>query len=234
MLTHYSIDDGSKPEILSTPTKDLSSIPVIKVDERVPPALHTPLGCHSRGPDGPNTTPPSPTLSTQSSVCFMASTALQDNKPEGGVTSLALINPEDPSPSHSPQPSNVIMTNTNDRTIANQTQSSISHIYPATCNTTNSVRSPVENLKSPAPPHVGSLSEIDEFENQIRDHWTPVKKVEGSVQAVTEAEPDDIDAVKARDVLPLFPRLRRGRISPFSSILKIRPPRIPKDDRVTL
>ena len=165
MSTYCNIDDGSKPEIHPTPTEDLSSIPVIKVDERVSPALPTPLGCHSRGPDDPNAIPPSPTLSTQSSVYFMASTALQDNIPEGGVTSLALINPADPSPSHSRQPSNVIVTNTDDGTIADQS--------------------------------------------------------------------DDKD-IEARDDLPLFPRLRRGSVSPFSFILKSRPSGVPNDDRVTL
>ena len=165
MSTHRNIDDGSKPEILSTPTEEyLSSIPVIKVDERVPPALSTSLGCHSRGSSDPRAIPPSPTLSTQSSVYFMASTALQDNKPEGGITSPSLISPTEFSASLSRQPSNVIMTHTYDGTIADQS--------------------------------------------------------------------DDRD-ITAGDELPLFPRLRRGRISPFSSILKSRPSRIPNDDRVT-
>ena len=212
MSTHCNIDDGSKPEILSIPTEDLGSIPVIRVDERVPPALSTSSGCHSRGPSDPRAIPPSPTLSTQCSVYFMASTALRDNKPDGEMASLAFAGP-------------------GDGTIADQ--SAIPHIYPATSNTTNSVRSPIENLKSPAPPHVGSTSEIDEFENQIRDHWKPVKKVESGVQAVKEAEADDIDMVKARDDPQLFPRLRRARASPFSFILKSRPSGTPNDDRVT-
>ena len=165
MSTYCNIDDGSKPEIHPTPTEDLSSIPVIKVDERVSPALPTPLGCHSRGPDDPNAIPPSPTLSTQSSVYFMASTALQDNKPEGGITSPSLIGPTEFSASLSRQPSNVIMTHTDDGTIADQS--------------------------------------------------------------------DDRD-ITAGDDLPFFPRLRRGRVSPFSFILKSRPSGVPNDDRVTL
>ena len=232
MSTHYNTDDGSKPEIQSTPTKHLSSIPVIKVDERkefVPPALSTSSGCHSRGPSDPSPIPPSPTPSTQSPVHFTTSTATMDNKPEGGITSLALINPMCP---HSPQPSNVIMTNTDDGTIADQ--STASHIYPAASKTTNSVGSPIENLNSPAPTHVGSLSEIDKFENQIRDHWKPLKKVESGVQAVTEAEADDKGVVKARDDLPWFPRLRRGHVNPLSFILKSGPSGVPNDDRVTL
>ena len=171
MSTHYNIDDGSKPEIQSTPTKDLSTIPVIKVDEReesVPPTPSTSSDCHSRGPSDPSTIPPSPTLSTKSSVYFMASTALQDNKPEGGIISLALIDPTEFSASVSRQPSNVIMAKTDDGTIADQSD---------------------DNLK---------------------------------------------DIKVCRDDLPLFPRLRRGQVSPFSSIFKSRPPRIPNDDRVTL
>ena len=116
------------------------------------------------------------------------------------------------------------MTDTDDGKIADK--SAIPHIYPAVSNATNSA---VENLNSPVPSHVGSTSVINEFENQIRDHWEPVEKVESGVQAMA----DDKDVVKARDDLPLFPRLRRGRISPFSSILKSRSPRIPNDDRVT-
>ena len=146
MPIYNNIDGGSEPEILSTPTEDM--------DERA-------SGCHSRGPSDPRAIPPSPTLSTQPSVYFMASTALQDNKPEGGITSPALISPTEFSASVSGQPSNVIMTNTDDGTIADQS--------------------------------------------------------------------NDRD-IKAWDDLPLFPRLRRGRISP---ILKSRPSRIPNDDRVT-
>ena len=230
MSTHCNIDGGSKPEILSTPTEALSSIPVIRVDELVPPALSTSSGCHSRGPSDPNVIPPSPTLSTRSPVHFGTPIALQDDKPEGGMASLALINPTDHSVSHSRRPSYATVTRTDDGTITDQ--STASHIYPATSNTTNSVGSPVKNLDSPAPTHVDSTSEIDKFENQIRDHWKPVEKVESGVQAV--AESDDKDIAKVRDDPLLFPRLCRGHVAPFSPIFKNKPPRIPKDDRVTL
>ena len=96
----------------------------------------------------------------------MAPTGLQDDKPEGGMASPALTSPADPFLSSPPHPSNVTKTNTDDGTIADQS--------------------------------------------------------------------DDKDVVKIRDGLPLFPRLRRGRVSPFSSILKSGPSRIPNDDRVTL
>ena len=159
MSTHYSVGGCGKLKIQSTPTEVLSSIPAIKVDEPIPPALSFPLGC----PSDPRAIPPSPTLSTQSSVYFMASTALQDNKPEGGMASPALTSPADPFLSSAPHPSNVTKINTDDGTIADQS---------------------------------------------------------------------DDQGIEARDDLPLFPRLNRGRINPFSSILKS--PRIPNDDRVTL
>ena len=206
------MDDGNKPETPPISTEDFSSTPVINVGDHerfVPPARTM---VTSIDEDGLSAIPPSPTLSTQCPVYFMASTALRDNKPDGEMASLAFTGP-------------------GDGTITDQ--SNASHIHPATSNTTNSVRSPIENLKSPAPPRVGSTSEIDEFENQIRDHWKPVKKVESRVQAVKEAEADDIDVVKARDDPQLFPRLRRARASPFSFILKSRPSGTPNDDRVT-
>ena len=117
MSTHCNIDDGSKPEILSTPTEALSSIPVIRVDELVPPALSTPSGCHSREPSDPSVTPPPLIISAQSPVHFTTPMALQDDKPEGGMASLALINPTDHSISHSRRPSYATVTHTDDGTI---------------------------------------------------------------------------------------------------------------------
>ena len=155
MSTRYNIDDG------------LSSITVIRVDEHeesIPPALSTSSGCDSRGPSDLNATPLPPTFSTHPSA-YMASTSLQDNKPETRMTFPSPTAIKLPA-SFFPQPSNVIMTNTDDGTIADQS--------------------------------------------------------------------DDKNVVKVRDDLLLFPRLRRGRANPFSSILKSGPSRIPNDDRVTL
>lgn len=213
------MDNGSKPEIPSIVTEDLSSTPVIHVDEHeefVPPALSTSSTSHSRQPsdpfllspgppklgrrsfdttasdDGLSVIPPSPTLSTQSSVHFTTSTALRDNKPGDGSTSLSLLSPKDPSRSHSRRPSNATMTSTDEGTVADHSPG-ISHLYPATSHATTSARSAVETLNSPTPTHVGSTSDIGEFEGRMPDHQKPGKKVESGPQGTAEEGGDDKD-----------------------------------------
>jgi P-type Ca2+ transporter type 2C len=213
------MDNGSKPEIPSIVTEDLSSTPVIHVDhpeEFVSPAFPAPSACHSTensdpfllspGPqksgrrsidtnadeDGLSVIPPSPTLSTQSSVHFNTSTVLRDNKPGDGTTSLALLSPKDPSRSHSRRPSNATMTSTDEGTVADHSPGT-SHLYPATSNATTSARSAVETLNSPTPTHVGSTSDIGEFEHRMRDHQKPRKKAGSSDRAVGEEGGDDKD-----------------------------------------
>jgi len=110
------MDNDSKPEILSIVTEDLSSTPAIHADSREGPASSSlPTTSHGRKSSDPsllgprilkpgrrsvNTSaskveargiPPSPTLSTQSSVHFKTNTALQENKPGDKTTSLSLL-----------------------------------------------------------------------------------------------------------------------------------------------
>ena len=216
------MDNGSRQEIPSIVTEDLSSTPVIHVDrpeEFVFPALPAPSTSDSREPtsdpfllspgpqksgrrstdtsvdeDGLSVIPPSPTLSTQSSVNqFTTSTALRDNKPGDGSTSLALLSPVVPSRSHSRRPSNATMTSTDEGTVADHSPG-ISHLYPATSNATTSARSAVETLNSPTPTHVGSTSDIGEFENRMRDHQKrPRRNVGSGDQPTGEEGGDDKD-----------------------------------------
>ena len=62
----------------------------------------------SPGDDEFRAAPPSPTLSTQSSVHFMTSMDLQENRPSDGTGSLALLSPTRNSHSHSRRPSNAM------------------------------------------------------------------------------------------------------------------------------
>ena len=111
-------------------------------------------------------TPPSPTLSTQSLVHFVMSTALWNNKPGDGTTSLALLSPKDASCSHSRQLSNVTMTSTEEGTVANHSPG-LSHNFQVTSDVTTLARSMVETPNLPTPTRVGSTSDIGDFESQI-------------------------------------------------------------------
>jgi hypothetical protein len=137
------MDNGSKPEIPSIVTEDLSSTPAIHVDNREGVYLFCfPTTGHARKPSDPSLLspgilrpgrrsvdtsasddevrgiPPSPTLSTQSSVHFQTSTALREKKPGDGSTSLTLLSAQDPSRSHSRRPSNATTTSTDEGTVA--------------------------------------------------------------------------------------------------------------------
>ena len=206
------MDHGSRQEIPSIVTEDLSSTPVIHVDSHevsdspVPPTIST---GHARKPSDPSllspgilkpgrrsfdTTasddefrviPPSPTLSAQSSVHFMTSTALRDNKPGDGSTSLALLSPNDNSRSHSRRPSNATITSTDDGTVADHSQ------YPAT-----SARSAIDTLGSPTPTHVGSVSDIGDHEKRMQKNRGK-KKVKDNAEGTPEKEGDDDEEEKA-------------------------------------
>jgi len=146
------MDYGSKPEIPSIVTED------IHVGDPVSPALPTTSTGHARKPSDPRLLspgilkpgrwsidtpgddeltriPPSPTLSTQSSVHFKTSTALRDNKPGDGTTSLSLLSPKDNSRSHSRRPSNATTISTDEGTVTDHSPG-LSHPYPATSDVT--------------------------------------------------------------------------------------------------
>ena len=208
------MDNGSKPEIPSIVTEDLSSTPAIHVashDESVNPALPTTSTGHSRKPSDPSllspgvlksgrrsvdedevkVIPPSPTLSTQSSVHFNTSTALRDNKPGDGSTSLTLLSPKDNSRSHSRRPSNATTTSTEEGTVADHSPG-LSHLYPA--------KSTVETLSSPTPTHVGSSSDIGDPEKRMQKHKKARKKAKGKTEGTPEEEGDDNDEDKGLEL----------------------------------
>lgn len=212
------MDNGSKPEIPSIVTEDLSSTPVIHVDEgheefvslNSPPSstshsseLSDPFMLTPGPPrpgrrsidttadeDGLSIAPPSPTLSARSSVHFTNSTALRDNKPGDGTSSLALLTPQDPSRSHSRRPSNATMTSTDEGTVADHSPG-VSHLYPATSNVTTSAKSAVETLNSPTPTHVDSTSDIGEFETRMRDHQKKRRKTGSGAEETAEEGGED-------------------------------------------
>jgi len=211
------MDNGSKPEIPSIVTEDLSSTPAIHVDkheESVSPAPPTTSAGHSKKPSDPSllspgilksgrrstdtnadeddfrVIPPSPTLSTQSSVHFMTSTALRDNKPGDGTSSLALLSPKDNSRSHSRRPSNATTTSTEEGTVADHSQGPL-HLYPANSNVTTSVRSAGDTLNSPTPTHVGSSSDLGDSEKRKQKHKRQKKKVKGDAEGTPEQEGGD-------------------------------------------
>jgi len=212
------MDNGSKPEIPSIVTEDLSSTPAIHVDDHddsVSPALPTSSSTHSRKPSDPTllspgilkpvrrsvdstadedefkVIPPSPTLSTQSSVHFKTSTALRENKPGDGSTSLTLLSPKDNSRSHSRRPSNATTTSTDEGTVADHSPG-LSHLYPATSDVTT-VRSAVGTLNSPTPTQVGSVSDIGDPEKRKQKQKKSRKKVKGNAERTPEEGGDDDD-----------------------------------------
>jgi Ca2+-transporting ATPase len=207
------MDNGTPPEIPSIVTEDLSSTPAIHVDnhdESVSLTLPTTSSGHSRKPSDPtllspgilkpgrrsfDTTgdedesrliPPSPTLSTQSSVHFMNSTALRENKPGDGTSSLALLSPKDNSRSHSRRPSNATMASTDEGTVADHSPG-FSHLYPATSNMTVSVRSAADTFHSTTPTHVGSSSDIGDPGERKQKH-KKARKVKGTAEGTTVEE----------------------------------------------
>lgn len=182
------MDNGSSPEIPAIVTEDLGSTPVIRVDdlqgfvhpappiswathstERSDPSLLSPgpPGSGRRSIDSANDrdgmVPPSPTLSTQSSVQFMTSTALRENRPGDGATSLSLLSPA--TNAHSRRPSVASTAGT----VADYSPG-VSHLYPAVSDATTSARSAVETLSSPTPTHVGSTSDIGESGGHTQKH----------------------------------------------------------------
>ena len=210
------MDNGSKPEIPSIVTEDLSSTPAIHVanhDESASLAFPTTSSGHSRKPSDPTllspgilkpgrrsidtsadedefkVIPPSPTLSTQSSVHFMTSTALRENKPGDGSTSLSLLSPKDNSRSHSRRPSNATTTSTEEGTVADHSPGLL-HLYPATSDVTT-VRSAVGTLNSPTPTHVGSASDIGDSEKRRQKHKKSRKKGKGNAERTPEEGGDD-------------------------------------------
>ena len=210
------MDNGSKPEIPSIVTEDLSSTPAIHVgehDDSVSPALPTTSTGHSRKLSDPTllspgilkpgrrsvdtpadddelrVIPPSPTLSTQSSVHFKTSTALRENKPGDGSTSLALLSPKDNSRSHSRRPSNATTTSTDEGTVADHSPGLL-HLYPATSDVTT-VRSAVGTLNSPTPTQVGSVSDIGDSEKRKQKHKKSRRKGKGSAERTPEEGGND-------------------------------------------
>jgi len=217
------MDNGSKPEIPSIVTEDLSSTPAIHVDNREGPASSSlPTTGHGRKPSDPSLLspgilkpgrrsvdtsasedeargiPPSPTLSTQSSVHFKTTTALRENKPGDGTTSLSLLSPQDNSRTHSRRPSNATTTSTEEGTVADHSPS----FYPAVSDVNTSAKSAVDTLGSPTPTHVGSVSDIGDPERRLQKHKKARKKVKGNTEETPEeeGEGDDEDKILHLDL----------------------------------
>jgi hypothetical protein len=89
----------------------------------------------------------------------MNSTALRENKPGDGTSSLTPLSPKDNSRSHFRRPSNTTMVSTDEGTIADHSPG-FSHLYPATSNMTVSVRSAADTFHSTTPTHVSSTSTL--------------------------------------------------------------------------
>ena len=217
------MDNGSKPEIPSIVTEDLSSTPAIHVDSNEDPdssAFPTTSTGHARKPSDPSLlspgilkpgrrsfdtsasedgVPPSPTLSTQSSVHFKTSTALRENKPGDGSTSLALLSPQDTTRSHSRRPSNATTTSTDEGTVADHSPG-FSRFYPATSEVTTSARSAVETFSSPTPTHVGSVSDVGDPEKRKHKNKKARKKVKGNADGSPKEEGEDEDEDKALEL----------------------------------
>ena len=218
------MDNGSNLEIPAIVTEDLSPTPVIHVNEPqefVPVAFPTPSTGYSKESSDPSMlspgilksgrrsfdstadedrlspVPPSPTLSAQSSVHFTNTTALRENKPGDGSTSLALLSPHIPNRSHSRRPSNATITSTEEGTVADHSPG-VSHLYPATSDITTSARSAVETLNSPTPTHVDSTSDIGDFPERVKPHEKVRSRVtSGPQRTVGEGGDDHHDGEKA-------------------------------------
>ena len=111
--------------------------------------------------------PPSPTLSTQSSVHFMTSTALRENKPGDRTSSLALLCPKDNSRFRSRRPSNSTIASTDEGTA--------------------SVKSTADTFPSVTPTQVGSTSDIGDPGERKQNH-KKARKVKGTVEGKTVKE----------------------------------------------
>ena len=99
----------------------------------------------SAGDDEFRAAPPSPTLSTHSSVHFMTSMALRENRPSDDTGSLALLSPTRNSRSHSQRPSNA--TTNDEGTVADRLPVPFP-LPPTTSHATTSVRSTVYTSNS--------------------------------------------------------------------------------------
>ena len=223
---HHNMDNGSRSDIPAIVTEDLSSeTPIIHVDaheEFVLPNLPT-SSTHSRefsdpfllspgfhvpgrrsfdsntDDEGSVLVPPSPTLSARSSINFTTSTALRENTPGDGVTSLALLSPTDyPSRSHSRRPSNATMTSTEDGTVADHSPNLV-HFYPPTLGLPASARSAAETLHSPTPTHVDSTSDIGDFESRTQNQQKPARKDTGLAQGTSEERGDHNETTEQAD-----------------------------------
>ena len=211
------MDNGNQPEIPSIVTEDLSTTPAIHVDDLDEPGSPTlPVATssgHSRTPSDPTllspgilrtgrrsidtsadeeeyrVIPPSPTLSTQSSVHFQTSMALRENRPGDGTSSLALLTPGGGVRTHSRRPSNATTTSTDDGTVADHSPGHL-NLHPAASNMTTSVRSIVETLNSPTPTHVGSSSDIgDGGDIEMRKYGNKARtRVKGGAERASEGE----------------------------------------------
>lgn len=198
------MNNGSNPQIPAIVTEDLSSTPVIHVDElQDDPSMLSPgilkSGRRSVDTDEDGLSPPSPTLSTQSSVQFNTTTALRENKPGDGTTSLTLLTARDPSRSHSRRPSNATITSTEEGTVADHSPG-VSHLYPGTSVVTTSARSAVETLNSPTPTHVGSTSDIGEFESRMKPHDRLRRKLNDGPHGTVDEEGDNPDGEKPMEL----------------------------------
>lgn len=206
------MDNGSKPEVPSIVTEGLSSIPVIRIDdheESSASTLPTTDINHPEKPSDPSllspgilrpgrrsfdTTasddgaggipPPSPTLSSQSSVHFRTSLALRDNKPGDGATSLALLNPLHHTRSHSRRPSNATTTSTDEGTGPDHPPG-LPYPHP----TTNA--GPIADPpSSPTPTHVGSVGDNGKRIDKRKRFW---RKVKGNTEETPEeGDGDDV------------------------------------------
>jgi len=196
------MDNGSKPAIPPVVTEDVSPIPTTHVDNHEGPTSSSlPTTDHGRKPSDlsllspgileprkrPADTsasegveasgiPPSPVLSTRSSIHFKTTTALRENKPGDGTTSLSLLIPQGDPHLHSRRPSNAATTSAEEETTADS-----SSYYSALSEVTTPVWSAVDTLSSPTPTHVGSISDIGDSESRVK----------GNTKEIPEEESDD-------------------------------------------
>ena len=203
ILTRSRMDNCSKPEISSIArarvTEDFGPTPVIRADghgSSVSPIHPTTSSGHDNNPmllspgvlesgrqisietsaeDSPiYVTSLSPTLSTQSSVHFKTSTALQENEFGDGTNFLASLSPRGNSPPHSWRLLNATTTSTDVGTVTDFSAGSL-HLYPGT-------------LNSPMPIHIDSATAIGDSAEREQKH-----KKTGRVEDDGGRTPEEVD-----------------------------------------
>ena len=213
------MNSGSKPGTQPIAREDLGSARLDNNDDPTSPSLPTTSHALPRKPSDPTllspgrqsvdtyvdedefkAAPPSPTLSSQSSVHFTTSTALRENKPSDHTTSLILLSQRDDSFSHSRHRSNPTTTSTDEGRVIDPDHSPQLSRYPTVSDATT-VRPAVGTFNSRTPTQVGSVSDTGDSGRRKHKRNNARKKGKGKWapgEGDDDGDDDDYDGEQVK------------------------------------